>query len=371
MSLRKAKNKKRKIIVWSVIGAFFLVIISATMIVLGLLSRIEYVLTDSPTFEVMTDSQVAALFSEIKSGSLENGEATLDTAEVGEKSVEVTLSGQLGNKQVVNIPYLVDDTTPPTIKGEDKLELSTTDDADLLSQYETKDNSEKEAKLTVEGDYDLKVAGEYKVKIVAEDESGNRSEKEVTLKVSEPPRPVVAAKSNIPAGMPYYIEVNRQQNVVVVFSRDQNGNYSNIAKVFVASTGAPGSETPLGTFTISDRYEALYLVGNVWGHYTVRISGPFFFHSVPYFTKGAPTWDNLEYLEYNKLGSGASAGCVRLAAADAKWIYDNIGAGTTVKIYDSASLPPGVAKPAATRIDETDARRGWDPTDPDPNNPWH
>ena len=139
--------------------------------------------------------------------------------------------------------------------------------------------------------------------------------------------------------------------------------------MFVASTGAPGSETPLGVFTTSDRYETLLLVGNVWGHYTMRINGPIFFHSVPYFSKGAP-WDNLEYLEYNKLGNGASAGCVRLAANDAKWIYDNIPYGTTVKIYDAPSLPTGVVKPSPIKIDENSPNRGWDPTDPDPNNPW-
>ena len=78
----------------------------------------------------------------------------------------------------------------------------------------------------------------------------------------------------------------------------------------------------------------------------------------------------MEYLEYNKLGNGASAGCVRLAAIDAKWIYDNISSGTVVKIYDSDELPPGVVKPTAIKIDENDVRRGWDPTDPDPSNPW-
>ena len=186
--------------------------------------------------------------------------------------------------------------------------------------------------------------------------------------VTEPPRPVYAAATTT-NGMPYYIEVNRQQNVVIVYSRDGAGNYTNVAKVFVASTGAPGSETPLGVFTVTDRYEALYLVGDVWGHYAVRINGPYFFHSVPYFTKGSP-WDNLEYLEYNKLGNGASAGCVRLAAADAKWIYDNISYGTEVKIYDSDALPAGVVKPSSIKIDENSLNRGWDPTDPDPNNPW-
>ena len=168
----------------------------------------------------------------------------------------------------------------------------------------------------------------------------------------------------------YYIRVNRAQNVVMVYARDSSGSYSNLVKTFVASTGAPGSETPLGTFTISARFDSLYLVGDVWGRYAVRIEGRYYFHSVPYFSKGAP-WDDLEYLEYNKLGSGASAGCVRLAVADAKWLYDNIPAGTIVEIYDSDSLPAGVTKPVATTIPESSPNRGWDPTDPASDNPWY
>ena len=34
------------------------------------------------------------------------------------------------------------------------------------------------------------------------------------------------------------------------------------------------------------------------------------------------------------LGSRASHGCVRLSVADAKWIYDNVGAGTVVSIRE-------------------------------------
>lgn len=162
----------------------------------------------------------------------------------------------------------------------------------------------------------------------------------------------------------YYIEVNRSQNVVMVYTSD-----GTLAKVFVASTGAVGSETIVGTFTVGTRYESLFLVGNVWGRYAVQINGRYYFHSVPYFTKGEP-WNNLEYIEYNKLGQGASAGCVRLAVRDAKWIYDNIPAGTTVKIYDSDTLPAGVAKPAAIKIDESSPNRGWDPTDFSAENPW-
>ena len=63
-------------------------------------------------------------------------------------------------------------------------------------------------------------------------------------------------------------------------------------------------------------------------------------------------------------------GCVRLTVRDAKWIYDNCPNGTMIKIYDG-DLPSGVSKPAAQKIDENDPRKGWDPTDPDPANPWN
>ena len=365
----KFKTKKNRVIFFLSLAVFVVAAISATT-ALVLMSRIDYQLVDAPSFEINSEVNVASLFSSIDSGVLEQGEALIDTSEIGEKTWTVTFSNQLGAKQDVVVFYNVVDTTAPIITG-DESELSFESGAtdDILSRYQAEDNSQKPVGLAIEGDYNLGQPGEYNIKIVAKDESGNTSNKEVTIKVTEPPRPTYTAV-RATSSNPYYVEVNRQQNVVIVYSLGSDGNYSNIAKVFVASTGAPGSETPLGDYSVSDRYESLFLVGNVWGHYAVRISGPFFFHSVPYFTKGSP-WNNLEYLEYNKLGNGASAGCVRLSASDAKWVYDNIGYGTKVKIYDSASLPAGVVKPTAIKIDENSPNRGWDPTDPDPNNPWH
>ena len=88
---------------------------------------------------------------------------------------------------------------------------------------------------------------------------------------------------------------------------------------------------------------------------------------IPYFTKNK---GDLEWEEYNKLGSAASLGCVRLAVKDEKWLYDNLPKGTTVKIFDG-SLPSGVTKPTAIKIDKDSPNKGWDPTDPDKNNPWN
>ncbi len=363
--IRMTRRNRKKCVITAILVT--LIVGCITVLALTLLSRVNYELVSAPVFEVNSEHMIDSLFSQIDREAIKNKDTKLDTSEVGEKHQEVVLTNRFGAEQTIDVLYQVNDTIAPEIIGENELSFEASGDIDILANYKADDNSRKDAELLIEGNYDTLKAGDYAIKIIATDPSGNTSSKEVRLTITEPTRAATNVRQNV--GSPYYIEVNRQQNVVIVYGRGPNNSYSDIVKVFVASTGAPGSETPLGIFTTSDRYETLFLVGNVWGHYTMRINGPIFFHSVPYFSKGAP-WDNLEYLEYNKLGSGASAGCVRLAASDAKWIYDNIPYGTTVKIYDAPSLPTGVTKPSPIKIDEDSPNRGWDPTDPDPNNPW-
>lgn len=106
--------------------------------------------------------------------------------------------------------------------------------------------------------------------------------------------------------------------------------------------------------------------GNVYGQYACRITGSILFHSVPYEKKDKST---LEWWEYDKLGTKASLGCVRLKVEDAKWIYNNCIPGTKVEFYLS-STPGPLGKPTAKKISGDEAVRNWDPTDPDSNNPW-
>lgn len=164
---------------------------------------------------------------------------------------------------------------------------------------------------------------------------------------------------------PYLLKVNRKQNIVIAYAKDDNGDYTKPYKAMVCSVGLDGA-TPTGTYTTSDKYTWRLLSGNVYGQYATRITGHILFHSVPYFTQSK---SDLEYDEYNKLGQPASLGCIRLSVADAKWIYDNCPKGTTVTIYDSDQKEP-LAKPTPIHIDTNDSRRVWDPTDPDSNNPW-
>lgn len=162
---------------------------------------------------------------------------------------------------------------------------------------------------------------------------------------------------------PYKITVNLTQNIVTVYGKDGNGGYTRPERAFTCSAGG---YTPTGTFRTTDKYTWRPLVGNVYGQYATRITGSILFHSVPYFKQDKST---LEYMEYNKLGTTASAGCIRLSVADAKWIYDNCPSGTTVEMYRGNRAEP-LQPQAPIRIDTADSRRGWDPTDPDPRNPW-
>lgn len=163
---------------------------------------------------------------------------------------------------------------------------------------------------------------------------------------------------------PYYITVNLTDNIVTVYEKDETGNYTVPIKAFYCSGG---ESTPEGTFQTIEKYEWRALFGDVWGQYATRITGHYLFHSVPYLEKDKTT---LEYDEYNKLGSTASAGCIRLCVKDVKWIYDNCPIGTTVKMYRGNVEEPLQPAPVK-KINTADLkRRGWDPTDPNPANPW-
>lgn len=168
----------------------------------------------------------------------------------------------------------------------------------------------------------------------------------------------------------YYIKVNYQENVVTIYTKDSNGEYTKPFKAMVCSCGdytPPCKKYPDTIYKLPGRkYQWLNLQGGVCGQYATQVTGNILFHSVPYTKKDKSA---LEWWEYDKLGTTASAGCIRLTVNDAKWIYDNVPAGTIVEFYKS-STPGPLGKPKAQKISDDTEVNGWDPTDPDKNNPW-
>ena len=164
----------------------------------------------------------------------------------------------------------------------------------------------------------------------------------------------------------YYIKVNYGAQVVTVYTQDSNGDYTVPVRAMVCSTG---TYTPTsGTYRTLGKGNWWPLMGDVYGQYSTWICDDILFHSVPYLESGDKS--SLEYWAYDQLGQRVSMGCVRLTVADALWIYNNCPVGTQVEFYYSSNPGP-LGKPTTRKISDAPSNiRGWDPTDPDPDNPW-
>ena len=152
---------------------------------------------------------------------------------------------------------------------------------------------------------------------------------------------------------PWTIKVNQTTCVVTVY----RGSIP--IRAMLCSVGLNGA-TPTGTFSLGAKKQWHALFGDVYGQYVSVISGDILFHSVYYYTYR----DNhsLSTVEYNKLGTPASAGCVRLNCADAYYIYKYCPVGSTVTIFYGTAADDPLGRPSKLVIN-TD----YDPTDPDPN----
>lgn len=176
--------------------------------------------------------------------------------------------------------------------------------------------------------------------------------------VPQQPKPVVSYTDD------YTITVNKATNCVTVYQKDLSGNLTPV-KAMICSVGKNKEDTPAGSFKTQAKYTWRPLFGNVYGQYATRINGHILFHSVYYKTTDPST---LKTEEYNNLGTAASAGCVRLTAGDAKWIYDNCKIGTRVNIIENGTDP--LPRPDAIKLGKNASYPNWDPTDPHPDNPW-
>ena len=197
----------------------------------------------------------------------------------------------------------------------------------------------------------------YTIYVKVEDGFGNKTEVATDA--------IASSKSMSASKKIYYIKVNLATNTVTIYDKDDDGEYSNPIKAMICSTGKATPKS--GKYKISYRYRWLALFGNVYGQYAVRIHGNILFHSVPYLQTYP---DTLEYEEFDKLGTSASAGCIRLMVKDCKWIYDNVDTGSIVEFYSDSSNPGPLGKPSAPKISSNTKNRDWDPTDPDERNPW-
>jgi len=145
-----------------------------------------------------------------------------------------------------------------------------------------------------------------------------------------------------PTPLPYFFEVDVKNQVVKVwkYSKDTE-DYTDLDRAFICATGTERYPSPLGTFTLSGR-RAAHCKFPKWGggeaRWWTKITEEIAFHSVLYGDSGNDA--TLKVASFNGLGRRGSHGCIRMTVADAKWIYDNAGAGMKVWIHDDADPDP-------------------------------
>jgi len=124
------------------------------------------------------------------------------------------------------------------------------------------------------------------------------------------------------SGDDFRIEVDLTKQKVFVYYKDE------LIREMICSGGADES-TPLGEFETSQKIEYDWVSRfNVGAYYWIRFYGNYLFHSVPFDKNGEMIIE-----EYEKLGSPASHGCIRLKLDEAKWLYEKLPLGVKVIIY--------------------------------------
>lgn len=159
----------------------------------------------------------------------------------------------------------------------------------------------------------------------------------------------------------YILECDKSNGVITIYVNTKK--YGKVpVRCMRTSVGYNINNTPNGTYTIHRYAVWTGLMGPSWGQYGSHVTGGIFMHSI---ACPQPNRYNLNTYAYDRLGSPASAGCMRLCVADAKWIYDNCN-GCKVTIFtgtyksDEVYKGPLGRKPLVPRF----GAGNFDPTDP-------
>jgi hypothetical protein len=148
-------------------------------------------------------------------------------------------------------------------------------------------------------------------------------------------------KGGYPDPKTYYIIVDLNWQVVMVYKRIDDGtqfgkpDLTQPVRYMICSSGNPnkeyGHETTMGIFQIQAPKGRFYQFVNLEAaQYLTLIRSRTYFHSILY--DKAENLNSLIKESYDDLGTKASHACIRLTVPDARWIWYNIGYGTTCEI---------------------------------------
>lgn len=124
----------------------------------------------------------------------------------------------------------------------------------------------------------------------------------------------------------YLVWINISHQRVNIFQGSQ-GNWS-LIKNYVVGTGARGTDTPVGFYTVGTRIRTGWTTNtyNVRPVVRFKLGSGLAFHSRiydPHYTR----------ITDARIGFPISHGCIRMYDEDVLWIYNNIPEKTTVVVF--------------------------------------
>ena len=152
----------------------------------------------------------------------------------------------------------------------------------------------------------------------------------------------------------YYIRISIAKHTLVVYQLDDNKEFSIPVKAFKVALGpkvAP-AKTAISEKSLWRKITDIYYV-----RYSSRLDNAEYLSSATYYSQSD---NNLNPNSYNAIGQNVSEGSILMTCADAKWIYENCGAKTTVEIVEDFDISSDIKVEDISRIADNAYR---DPTD--------
>ena len=152
----------------------------------------------------------------------------------------------------------------------------------------------------------------------------------------------------------YYIRISIAKHTLVVYQLDDNKEFSIPVKAFKVALGpkvAP-AKTAISEKSLWRKITDIYYV-----RYSSRLDNAEYLSTATYYSQSD---NNLNPKSYNAIGQNVSEGSILMTCANAKWIYENCGAKTTVEIVENFDISSDIKVEDINRIADNAYR---DPTD--------
>ena len=152
----------------------------------------------------------------------------------------------------------------------------------------------------------------------------------------------------------YYIRISIAKHTLVVYQLDDNNEFTIPVKAFKVALGpkvAP-AKTAISEKSLWRKITDIYYV-----RYSSRLDNAEYLSTATYYSQSD---NNLNPKSYNAIGQNVSDGSILMTCANAKWIYENCGAKTTVEIVEDFDISSDIKVENINRIADNAYR---DPTD--------